>query len=218
MKPINLKFWKEIKGGKKSHYIFTQEDTFFVLTDMDKEERGNFYAISLEEINCVRNQLCSNLIPETFQCSKIFNFIDEIKGQKGYIKNKNKEPRFITDRLTRICYILTGMNLLKLEKYSGSVFFTKKELLHYQISKINSENENLESQYIPSKKRDLNDKPIKIEPIKNANHSKINLPKRKKPLTKCPYCNTYISEKKYEKHIKFKCPKTQKNNLNKFLT
>jgi hypothetical protein len=178
---------------------------------MDKGDRGNFHAIKLEEVDCIRNQFCSNLIPQTFQSSKIFGWISQIKGQeKNSIKNKEMEESFIIDRLTRICYILVKMNLLKIEKQSGSVFFAKNLRLHNQIITIDDKEELLNQQYKQISHRIISHKPIKIE-IDPSKNSRIN--KKKKSLKKCPYCNADVCTRKYEKHIKLRCPKRPKGVL-----
>jgi hypothetical protein len=207
MKTKDLKFWKTIEGGKKLHYIFLQEGIFFVLTDMDKGFRGNFHAISLEEVDSVRNQFCSNLIPKTFQCSRIFKFISEVKGKENNNTKKTEmEESFLIDRLTRIAYILTGMNLLKIDKYAGSVFFTKNINLHKSIVNIENNEGELKSNDLANKNPKY--KPIKIETDPSKT---LKLRKTEKLLRRCPYCNIDVNTNKYEKHIKLRCPKRPKN-------
>jgi hypothetical protein len=115
----DLVFYKKVSGGRKSHYIFTQKNIFYVLTEQDEGIRGNFLAIAKSEVEHVKIQIIENRVPGNFNCNDIYERI-----QLG-ISLDRENPSYYVDRLTRVCYILYTQNFLTFHKEANKVIFER---------------------------------------------------------------------------------------------
>lgn len=117
MEHRDLVFHKKVAGGRKSHYIFTQKNIFYVLTEQDEGSRGNFLAIARSEVEHVKNQISENRIPGNFNCNDIYERINLA------ISLDKENISYYVDRLTRICYILCTESFLDFHKEANKVIF-----------------------------------------------------------------------------------------------
>ena len=204
----DLKFWKEVEGGKKTQYIFRQEDTFYVLTTMDANRRGNFYAIHEAEVESVRKQLAEYKdIPDVFYCPNIFSFISNIGIPLPMHRGQTIDKKLIAyyvDRLTRICYILVAQGKLRKEKAGRRMYFRK---CHKTLNQPLEEQTGYRNLYEPDQNK-IKRKEVINQVPKSGGNTHVN--QSNPPATimeKCPYCRAQVLLKKFEKHKREKCPK-----------
>lgn len=119
MEHKDLVFYKKVPGGRTDHYIFTQKDIFYVLTEQENGVRGRFLAISKIEVENVKKQIIENRIPGNFSCSDIYERI------RLAIQLDQENPEYYTDRLTRVCYILCTQNFLDFHKEANKGIFRR---------------------------------------------------------------------------------------------
>ena len=205
MKLEDLQFWKRIEGGRKSHYIFKQDDLFYVFTDLDEGMRGNFICLSQTEIDKVREELSAKIVPKRFRCRSIYQYVKGMDIQLSQGKDETEKQNYINyyvDRLTRICYILEGQGFLVQVKDGNVTYFYKYPEVSSQT--INLQKKRLKNSVLPSATQKINKK---IDLTKNL----ILFPKYSGGKTTekriCPYCNVSLNRNKFDKHTQQKCPK-----------
>lgn len=145
MKPKDLIFWQEVKG-KKSHFIFKQEDIYYIFTTKEGDTRGNFLIISQIEVDSVLKQLFDKIKRDTFHLRDIYQ---RIKGVDFPTQLKDDNLDYFISRLRNICYILVAKNYLEIVKYGRSIYFSKTMELMKQTKTSNTafDKENTEKKY-----------------------------------------------------------------------
>lgn len=123
VKERDLKFWKVV-DGRKSHWIFRQDDQFFVMTDMEESTRGNFYIVDQQEVGRVQRELSAPAISRIFHCEEIYG---DIKGVQGGEELKRTNKDHFIGRLRAIGYILAAAGLLGIMKEGRRYYFVKQK-------------------------------------------------------------------------------------------
>lgn len=194
MKSKSLEFYKQIEG-KKKHFIFKQDDVFYVMTSMDEDKRGNFFSISQFEINKLLRYI-QNLNLSLFHPDEIDLF-------------KEIEKEYRTQRIRSICYILVGKDLLELEKYGREIYFrATNKILNKNVTSTNRVNDNLELKHIDSKISNQSEWRLILEShsdTKNDKENKSN--KKRKTVTNCPFCGFPVRTDSLRTHKMKTCPK-----------
>lgn len=125
MKERDLKYL-EIVSGRKPHWIFKQDNRYYVMTEMEEDSRGNFYVVDQMEVDRVRKELTDKSIPQAFYCGDIFGAIRGIRGGEQ-LKRENKD--YYISRLRSVCYVLAGLGLLGIMQEGRKYLFVKQKRL-----------------------------------------------------------------------------------------
>lgn len=56
MKPIDIKYVGKVKG-RKTHFVYEQDDNYFVFAEMEEQNRGNFASFTKKEVDNLYNEL-----------------------------------------------------------------------------------------------------------------------------------------------------------------
>jgi hypothetical protein len=108
MRPKDLRFVCELEG-KKPQLVFEQDETYFVMTTMDNDERGNFFAVSNWDTEQVLRE-ADKLGSELFHPRELNLF-------------KHKEASYRESRIRAICYALVAQKQMMLEKVGREIQF-----------------------------------------------------------------------------------------------
>jgi hypothetical protein len=151
MKLQNLQFYDVIKG-KKPHYIFKQDDVFYVMTSMDEDQRGNFVAIKLDEVNKVKARIKE---------LNLYSFHPKQINLYRYMPDESHREH----RLRCICYILVADKSLEMEKAGRELHFRVLRKYHeqedIQLKPKKVFSHTTEYDYYNNKKKQLNEEIIK---------------------------------------------------------
>lgn len=210
MKDIDLQFWKSLDGGRKEHYIFKQQDTFYIITESDKGNRGRFHAIDQNEIDEIRIRLFSKMVPKQFRPSAILRLIQypEFCKKMGYVDiSKDSWEEYCTDRLTRICYILSLQGYLIFEKFSGANHFLKNKPIEIISQKKAREAAKSKSENFTETKVQAIQNLLKLSSTGTPLHLQGS---RRNKRTKCPYCQCVLKASRLNSHLQSRCPEKKR--------
>ena len=111
MKPKNLEFYRMVMG-RKPHYIFRQDNKFYVFTDLDNETRGNFSIIDDDEVEKLK-KLIIDLRLVDFHPRQLDAYNFEI------------DREYREQRIRTICYILQAQGFLFQHDFGREIIFER---------------------------------------------------------------------------------------------
>jgi hypothetical protein len=96
--------------GRKPHYIFRQSDTYYVMTSLDSNSRGNFFAFSTGEVERVKNRIIERGLT-SFHPKQIdlYKFM-EIEEYREH-------------RIRCICYVLVSQKEIYIADHGREIHF-----------------------------------------------------------------------------------------------
>ncbi len=195
MRPKDLRFICEI-DGKKPQLVFEQDETYFVMTSMDDDERGNFIAIS------------------SWETEQVLREVDKLGGQLFHPREVNlfryiSEASYRESRIRAICYVLVAQKQMMHEKVGREIQFRSWREYGYR------------SKPSASPKRSSREKPV--QPATGPYWSQEfdyyekkleqSLPNQlvsghpEALYQTCQRCGAKVGAKKWKKHDSVRCPK-----------
>lgn len=152
MKPENLQFYRMIMG-RKPHYIFKQENKFYVFTDLDNETRGNFSIIDENEVEKLRELI-------------IKKYLRDFHPRHLDTCNYETDREYREHRIRTICYILQAQGFLFQHDHGREIIF---ERTYINDSNQTSIRKNVdESEVLAEIKFEIKPKRRKLNKLKNA--------------------------------------------------
>lgn len=184
MKPKNLEYYYDV-DGRKPHFIFRQDDDFYVMTTLDDDTRGNFLVVSNDELEEVIDRIIS-LRLDQFHPKEINLY--------RYIKDNNHREQ----RLRCICYVLVAQGYLMLEFVSREIQFAVSSKLR-NLKPINSLNlQQNQKNYSPPRNEGCVDRNGKLQEIKNQASNILN---SRILYCICPSCGTKMTKYRFTNHF-----------------
>lgn len=155
MNSKNLVFCGKV-DGKKPHFIFSQDGIYYVMTTMDKDLRGNFFAIQSHELKRLKTYLVKN------------SFFDFHPKDVSLYREIHEES-YRSQRIRSLCYILVFERDLELKRVGREIHFqmTRKLFNNEELNlarKITSSNTGTSQ-----KKKETVICPLCLNPIKKQN-------------------------------------------------
>lgn len=123
MRQGDLQFWTVVEG-RKPHWIYRQDGTYYIMTEMEEDSRGNFLTVDRIEVDRVRRELAVDSIPKVFHCEEIY---PAIRGLRGSERLKREDKDYFISRLRAVGYVLVGHGLLGIRKEGRKYYFTKRQ-------------------------------------------------------------------------------------------
>jgi hypothetical protein len=124
MKSTKLEYIATIIG-RKPHFVYKNNQKYFVITTTDNESRGNIFIHPIQEVDDISLQISSSNFPNQFLIDNTFKQIKNIVGGKKLMK---KSESYFKSRYRNICYILCALGKLSVHKDGRFIGFKKTSL------------------------------------------------------------------------------------------